>query len=664
MEADLVGTVDSLQLPREHGLWPVFEAIHNAYDAIAERRQLDPTFRPRIEVTIHRSGPDLRLPGTGPGTMSGAVVSDNGVGLTDENWNAFNKLYTRHKAKLGGKGVGRLTWLKVFESATVQSVTRTPKGLEQRSFRFSLPQGITGIEEGLTASADALGTTVTLTALKEEFRDGLNVKPETLARRIVEHFLTTFVLNDEVAVQFVDGDYSRSLQEVYRDIVLGDAVSKTVHVKGEDIVVQHFLIRGYPNGKHELRWCARDRVVTPDTLGDVPGLGPRIEHEGQHLIYFCYVTSDLLTRAANQDRTRFSIPETGDDQRPGLSDLRGAVRSAVAEFLEPLLADRRASIADRLNRFSADAPQYRSIVRRHADRLSHIPPDIDDRRLEVELAKVKAELVYDTREEARKILEKGTQPKPEKLAELTAAITETQRSDLAGYVAHRRIVLDLMRSALKFRAGTEQYPFEKDVHRLIFPMKASSDDLTGADDEHNLWVIDERLAFYSFLASDQEFHRTDLEVAPEGEDRRPDLIALDRVAAYGFGDDLDLRGITLVEFKRAEGMETAKDDPIQRLIEYTRLIRDGKIRRRDGLAVNVPEAVPIYAFAICNVTAAYRQILEDTYKASQMADDTWFMTREKLRLQVHVVPYTVAVQNAEKRNAVFFDRVGLSTVKG
>jgi hypothetical protein len=667
MEADLEGSVAGLQLPHDHGLWPVFEAMHNAFDAIADRQKTADGFEPLITITIQRRASQMAMPGMLTEPITGATISDNGIGLDTRNWEAFNKLYTRHKAKIGGRGVGRLTWLKVFDRAVVESRAREEGGVISRAFRFSLPAGISGLEESKEDLGEP-GTTVRLMHLKESYSNGLNVKPKTIARRIVEHFLTFFVLDDAVPIQFVDGDYEVTLQEVYDTIVQAESTATTQDVAGEPLGIQHFLVRGYPGGRHEVRWCARGRIVEdeshPLTASDVPALGARIGIEDQLVVYFCYVTSPLLTRSVNQERTRFSIPEQGTENRPGMADLRLAVMDAVKNYLSPLLEERREAIATRLREFEEVAPQYRHIIRDHADLITHVSPDWGDRKLEVELAKVRAAVEYDTRERARSILSKGIQPDSEKLQELTNAITAAQRADLAGYVAHRRIVLDLVRNVLRYREGHDSYPFERDLHQIIFPMRADSTQLTGAHEEHNLWVLDERLAFYNYIASDKEFRATDLVVDGESDGRRPDLLALDRVAAFGFGDVLDLRGITLVEFKRAAGMETKHDDPVERLIEYTRLIRAGKLQRADGMRVAVDEGVPIYAFAVCNVTHAFEEKLDDIYKANRMADGSWFISREKQRLQIHVVPYTVAITNAEKRSAVFFDKAGLSTVKG
>jgi hypothetical protein len=45
----------------------------------------------------------------------------------------------------------------------------------------------------------------------------------------------------------------------------------------------------------------------------------------------------------------------------------------------------------------------------------------------------------------------------------------------------------------------EKYPLESVVHNLIFPMRRTSNDILYS--QQNLWLIDERLSYRSFIVS-------------------------------------------------------------------------------------------------------------------------------------------------------------------
>ena len=81
------------------------------------------------------------------------------------------------------------------------------------------------------------------------------------------------------------------------------------------------------------------------------------------------------------------------------------------------------------------------------------------------------------------------------------------------YVIHRKITLSFLDRHFQAR-NEEKYPLEESVHKIIFPLRKTSDDVTA--EEMNLWIIDERLAYHYFLASDKylrqprrfRFHRS------------------------------------------------------------------------------------------------------------------------------------------------------------
>ena len=77
---------------------------------------------------------------------------------------------------------------------------------------------------------------------------------------------------------------------------------------------------------------------------------------------------------------------------------------------------------------------------------------------------------------------------------------EIGKTALAQYVVHRRVILDLLEKALSLNSESGKYGLEKTIHSLVFPMRVTSDDIPY--EQQNLWIIDERLTFHSFLSSD------------------------------------------------------------------------------------------------------------------------------------------------------------------
>jgi light-regulated signal transduction histidine kinase (bacteriophytochrome) len=110
-----------------NALVPLFEAIYNALHAIQEK--FGEAWHESGNIVVTRQAEDQ--------TVS-FQVRDNGVGLNEENFASFRVYDSDHKEKIGGRGVGRLTWLKVFEHVRITSMFLDGARCFRRSFTFQL----------------------------------------------------------------------------------------------------------------------------------------------------------------------------------------------------------------------------------------------------------------------------------------------------------------------------------------------------------------------------------------------------------------------------------------------------------------------------------------------------------------------------------------------
>ncbi len=102
---------------------PLFEAIINSLDAQATKIDID------IKTDTQRTLFDnvKRV------SIIGYSVTDNGVGFNKDNRESFSKYLSSYKQKIGCKGIGRFTWLKIFGNIDIVSYT----GTEKVSFNFN-----------------------------------------------------------------------------------------------------------------------------------------------------------------------------------------------------------------------------------------------------------------------------------------------------------------------------------------------------------------------------------------------------------------------------------------------------------------------------------------------------------------------------------------------
>lgn len=64
-----------------------------------------------------------------------------------------------------------------------------------------------------------------------------------------------------------------------------------------------------------------------------------------------------------------------------------------------------------------------------------------------------------------------------KLRDFLERENELGKSSLARYIAHRKVILDFLERSLQANPETGKYPLEEIVHRIIYPMRTTSDDV-------------------------------------------------------------------------------------------------------------------------------------------------------------------------------------------
>ena len=197
IRTNLHGRLRNTTLPQSSGLLPLFEAIVNSIHAL-EEAQIPPE-RGLIRVVIERA-PDLFDVDDGKvkdssarSNIVGFIVTDNGIGFDEANFNAFMTLDTEYKVQKGGRGIGRLLWLKAFERVNVVSRFSNDKGeLKQRSFSF----GSNGVTDGAVEDAEGEAqreTTIHLVGFDSRYRDHSRKMGDAIANAMLEHCLWYFV---------------------------------------------------------------------------------------------------------------------------------------------------------------------------------------------------------------------------------------------------------------------------------------------------------------------------------------------------------------------------------------------------------------------------------------------------------------------------------------
>lgn len=674
----LPGRLRNTPLPLSHGLMPLFEAVVNSIHSIAEASS-DPDYG-EISIEIIRA-PQSALQLRGERSKRGAPpqepiigfrVTDNGVGFHDENMKSFETLDSEYKASQGCRGVGRLLWLKAFEGVNVSSTySSSPGFMKSRTFTFTASRGVADLTECEAARGDTLKTSVHLSGFKNSYRERSPKTARTIANSLFEHCLWYFVRDGGAPKITVSDEFERlGLDDVYEEYMHSSSQRDVVLVKEKMFEVTHLKLKASTTKSPFVAWCAANRVVEQEGIsGKVPGLHGRIKDSSGDFIYACYVTSPFLDENVRPERIGFDIEESTDDLftsvSVSLSDIRSAVLSSSSSYLESYLEENKRAGRERVENFvSRRAPRYRPILKRIDESKLSVDPCISDKELDLLLHRQLSEIESSMLAEGHDIMvfDDGEPPSDyqARLGSYLEKADDIKKSDLASYVFHRKVILDILGKAIE-RDSEGKYAKEEIIHELIAPMRKTSDEVFL--DSLNLWLIDERLAFHDFLASDKPLSSFPITNCSEG--REPDICVLDVFDEPLLVSDskrMPPAALTIVEIKRPMRNDAAQGEdkcPIEQSLGYLQRIRDGKVRTAAGRPIPQSDKIPGFCYIICDLTSSIEMRCK-IHSLTRAADGLgYFGYNPNFNAYIEVISFDGIVNSARERNRAFFDRLGL-----
>lgn len=677
MDTNLQGRLRNTSLPLSGGLLPLFEAVVNSIHSI-EEAGLSSTSG-RISIEIMRSAQtqldfgDRGKRGPEPiGDITGFKIVDNGIGFTDANMVSFKTLDTDYKADRGCRGVGRLLWLKAFERVMVTSIYQdSDQNPSMRKFEFNAKSGVDSEEVLDAPSPFKRETTIFLDGFRTKYRNASRKTTVPIARNLFEHCLWYFVrAGGAPHIEIRDGDEVVNLNDVYDEHMASEAVNELVDIKDIDFELIHIRLRADSSKSHTIAYCASRRLVEEETLnGKIPGLFGRLSDDVGDFTYTCYVSSPFLDEHVRSERTGFDIEESPlelfEDTEISLSDIQSTVLERVSNHLSEYLEENKQRGRDRVERFAATkAPRYRPILKRIPEEKLQIDPNISDRDLDLTLHKYLSEIEGELLSQGHNMMAPKDGETPAEYEQRLKAYLDTvediKKSDLANYVSHRKVVLDLLENAIQ-RGADGKYAREDLIHNLIMPMGFESNDLMF--DNSNLWIIDERLAFHNYLASDKPL--CSMPVIDSSETKEPDICALnvfDNPILVAEGNKLPMASIVVVEIKRPmrnDASQGEEKDPIEQALGYLKRIRDGQVKTPSGRPIPESEHIPGFCHVICDITPTIQRRCE-IHDAILTSDHLgYFFFHKTYGAYVEVISFDRLVNAAKERNRAFFDKLGL-----
>jgi hypothetical protein len=648
---DLASEVKRATLPDglQGFLFPLFEAVSNALHSIEERWKDEAEEKGQIEAEVSFADQSI-------------TIADNGTGFDQKNLDAFLTPLTGNKFERGGKGFGRFIAFKLFDKVFYSSRQTDPSGAATagtyRYEPFSADDNLIPVasDDGAGVHRFDLGLTARMQSPHDEVSNYFNPAGDcypageamdAIAFRLVDHFLVEFI-QKKVPRKFsliIDGIHTNLYDHFYASLSIGGSRTEQIEVAGEQRLFEfnYFKVGVEQAKKHRLYFYANNRAAS-DLENISPGLNDRPFEEDRpdgprKYYYLVAVSSDFFVSSQSRDKItnlNVKLGETGR-QKTIRETLIALAKQHILELESEYTAERRAKMVADVEHLIAVDP----LLRRGLGNNS--PADFVRRRT---ITETREQLARDLFLERFRSKFDFTKLNPnasiDELVEIVKTkIPEDAKEALAVYVAYRNHVIQIFRELLK--RTEDGLATEDKVHQLIYPRYKDSDDVDYS--AHNLWMLDDDLAYAQYISSDR---------TPDGTYR----------AKGEFAHDILINNeneLMIVEMKRPQksdysaGSDSPTDHPVTQLKnQITAIRRKGRIKTSEGREIQIPADRMVRGYILADWNEQLQEYLasEDfviTNYGGQMA----YRYYQKLNLMLEVIAFNRLADRAGNRNDAF-----------
>lgn len=623
-------------------LLPTFEAVSNAMHSIEAKFGEDSRRFGQVRILFTEPNNPLKLK---------ISVSDNGIGLDEDNYRSFKTPFSGHKLKQHGRGFGRFIAFKVFARAVYWSRYAFFDQVIPRSFEFNVSREKEFSFLTTEPSFQETGVTVEYDQPLFPWHDLVRgLKVEEVADEIGSHFLPYFLYKwlPSITIQFDDAPAKDIAAHFKAFFVQSNAGEIECEIDGKSETL-HYSITRIPKTRSFKNHCmllsAADRIVGgPRDLSNKLGQPHFVDEAGKRYIVLAVVRGDAFESRLNDARTGLNLtPKVIENIVSEISDV---IQSKEKNQIDKIKQNQTEGVQDALRenpilRIGLKGRSVKEYVEAKPNNWTN-EEFVSD--LAIERFRASTDLTRAISNAAR-----NPENYNEHIKELVSKLDATKKEALAEYVLHRKSVIELVEAARKFGGDGKRAP-EDVIHELVF--RRFSDNVDMDYFEHNLWLIDDALAFLPYISSDRTMH---------GGGRKKG----DKITDIAFFDDSMILGdndgttITIVEFKKPSRNDysfgNGKSDPVLQVIDtLDNAVSHGGISKTDGSHFSFTGVVKRFAFIVADHTDTLVKVLRKHDFKNDWNPKIYVRYRENDRILIQAFGYDTLIDNAKRRNQAFF----------
>lgn len=567
--------------------------------------------------------------------LDSITITDNGSGFNDDNLNSFCKYRTEYKKELGGKGVGRFVFLKLYENVKFKSsLAKENKTLE---FRFDTDFDTDNVKKSKSIVDENI-TEISLSSLTPQYFNSdreldrrINLDLDTIREKVLLNLIPTLFFykkkKKSITIEFINSTTGESATIQKADVPRFQEVEFPVKNRdGKSFNFKlNYLIEKTGGALHAY-YCANNRTVCEFSEKDL-----KITLPGGYS-GFLLVEADYLSAHVNNNRNDFDIYPIRTDVFSSLSweMINDALKAKISAIVKADIPETATINKSKLQDIQEERPYLTNYIEEE---------DIDmagylDKKHIIEKAKKR----FDAAKE-RLLANAGKESYTDE--ELKEAIIITQ-NELISYINDRVQVIDRLKTLID-----KQERVEAIIHNLFMEKSTESDYFSVG--VNNLWLIDDRFTTYSYAASDKRISAVLSSIGETNDDLdngrdKPDLSIFFSNNPAKF-EKLKSVLIELKPFDFSTKSDRKKFQGIQQLIDYVKAFKDKE------------KIEEIFSFLITDI---------DTKLAERLTGDGYvplFSTEapiyhrfyDKIGISIYVVSAKTLILDAEARNKIFLE---------
>lgn len=456
---------------------PFIEAVTNSLEANASQISIDVNFD-RQKLLIDNEEKYV---------FKSLSVTDNGEGFTDENIRSFLTYMSEHKVALGCKGIGRITWLKVFSLIKIKSY------IQNKDIEITFDENFSdkNIQEIENERKQETKTIIEFLNIKKEYNtatySSVNEFIDAVKNRILSSlFVKLFLLDQEgrkftIAISDTVSRYSTSISNC--DIQKLLCKDFSIENNSKKFIFHCYYTFNEDNSlKNKIFYCANGRTVAAYKKS-----GIYIETPKNNSAIF-FITSPYFDEKVNDERNAFKI-----DDSSLVDDLSwNSITPHIQKIIDDII----------IQKFPYIKENNKRIVSEAEDEYPYLTPyfnkdksKIKNKEKLIENAKKAFEREKNEIHNRFKNILKNRKIDTDEFDKAISDISEIASRELAEYIVYRQQII----YALELMNETNEKSEEK-IHNIF--MKKHTESKNNESYDNNLWLFDDKYMTYIYAASD------------------------------------------------------------------------------------------------------------------------------------------------------------------